>query len=324
VWHLILASTVFGAASAFFNPASTGLVPQVVSPARLQEANALLSLSRNAAELFGPAVAGVLVASVGYSLVFAIDSASFVASLLCLALMQPVGSVRGQAQSFLADAREGIREVLARPWMRATLTADAFGNFAIAPYFVLGPLVVRDHLGGAADWGLMMAAGAAGGIVGGMLVLRWKPSRPLVAAYLGLTAIPLALLTLVPPLPLPLLMLGAVLFTMSIVVGNTFWQTMEQQHVPNEALGRVDSVAWMVALVIMPIAYVVTGPVAEWLGVRETLLAAAAVGFCATTGVLFARSVRELRPVEEAKPLPSPAFDSAGESPVPVPPDPLP
>jgi MFS family permease len=324
VWHLIIASTIFGAASAFFNPASTGLVPQVVSPARLQEANALLSLSRNAAELFGPAVAGVLVATVGYSLVFAIDAASFVASLLCLALMRPVASARVQTQSFLDEARDGIREVLARPWMRATLTADAFGNFAIAPYFVLGPLVVRDHLGGAADWGLMMAAGAAGGIVGGMLVLRWKPSRPLVAAYLGLTAIPLALLTLVPPLPLPLLMLGAALFTMSIVVGNTFWQTMEQQHVPNEALGRVDSVAWMVALVIMPIAYVVTGPVAEWLGVRETLLAAAAVGFCATTGALFARSVRELRPVEEAKPLPSPAFDSVGELPVPAPPDPLP
>jgi MFS family permease len=325
VWHLVVASTVFGAASAFFNPASTGLVPQIVSPGRLQEANALLGLSRNASELFGPALAGVLVATVGYALVFAIDAASFVASLACLALMRPLGAVRTQAQSFLADAREGIREVLARPWMRATLTADAFGNFAIAPYLVLGPVVVRDHLGGATDWGLIVAAAAAGGIAGGMLVLRWKPERPLVAAYAGLTAIPLALLSLVPPLPLPLLMVSSALFSMSIVVGNTFWQTMEQQHVPNEVLGRVDSVSWMLALVIMPIAYAVTGPAADWLGVRETLLAAAGIGLAATSGVLLSRSVRELRRLDgRPTPLPSPAFDSVGESPVPAPQDRLP
>jgi MFS family permease len=326
VWHLVVASTVFGAASAFFNPASTGLVPQVVTPSRLQEANALLGLSRNASELFGPALAGVLVATVGYALVFAIDAASFVASLICLALMRPLGAVRAAAQSFLADAREGIREVLARPWMRTTLIADAFANFAIAPYLVLGPVVVRDHLGGATDWGLMMAAAAAGGIAGGMLVLRWKPDRPLVPAYVGLTAIPIALLSLVPPLPLALLMAGAALFSMSIVVGNTFWQTMEQQHVPNDVLGRVDSVSWMLALVIMPVAYVLTGPAAEWVGVRETLLVAAAIGLASTGGVLASRSVRELRRVDagEPRPSPSPAFDSVGESPVPAPQDPLP
>jgi MFS family permease len=324
VWHLIVASTMFGAASAFFNPASTALVPQVVSPGRLQEANALLGLSRNASELFGPVLAGVLVATAGYAVVFAIDAASFVASLVCLALMRPLGAVRTEAQSFLADAREGIREVLARPWMRATLTADAFGNFAIAPYLVLGPLVVREHLGGAPDWGLIMASAAAGGIAGGMLVLRWKPKRPLVAAYVGFTAIPLALLSLVPPLPLPLLMVGSALFSMSIVVGNTFWQTMEQQHVPNDVLGRVDSVSWMLAVVIMPIAYAVTGPAAEWIGVQETLLAAAAIGLAATTGVLLSRSVRELRRLDAATPSPSLASDSAGESPVPVLRDPPP
>jgi MFS family permease len=297
VWHLVVASVISGAASAFFNPASTGLVPQVTG--RLQEANALLGLSRNASELVGPALAGVLVATLGYSVVFAIDAASFLASLVCLALMRPLGAVRVETQSFLADAREGLREVLSRPWMRITLTADAFANFAIAPYLVLGPVVARDHLDGARDWGFIAAAAAAGGIAGSLLVLRWKPVRPLVPAYAGLTAIPIALLTLVPPLPLPLLMLGGALFTMSIVVGNTFWQTMEQQHVPNAVLGRVDSVSWMLALTIMPVAYAATGPVSEWLGVRGTLLAAAAIGFAATGGVLLSRSVRELRRLDE-------------------------
>ena len=76
VWHLAVSSAIVGAAGSFFQPASTGLVPQIVSPGRLQEANALLGLSRNAIELFGPVLSGVLVATAGYSLIWAIDAAA--------------------------------------------------------------------------------------------------------------------------------------------------------------------------------------------------------------------------------------------------------
>jgi MFS family permease len=306
VWHLIAAATLFGVATSFFQPASTGLLPQVVPAARVQEANALLGLSRNAIELFGPAVAGVLIATAGYGLIYAVDAATFAASFVCLALMRPLGSVRTAARSFLADAREGIREVLARPWIRVTVTADVFANFAIAPYFVLGPLVVQQHLDGAADWGLMMAASAAGGLAGGALTLRWKPRRPLIPAYVGLMAIPVGLLTLVPPLPLPLLMLGSLLFTGSIVVGNTFWSTMEQQHVPEEVLGRVDSVSWTGSVLIMPLAFAIVGPVAEAIGTGTALVIAAAVGFACTGGALLSRSVRELERLDDTATVPAP------------------
>lgn len=110
---------------------------------------------------------------------------------------------------------------------------------------------------------------------------------------------PLALLSLVPPVPLPLLMLGALLLAMSIVVGNTFWSTMEQQHVPEEVLGRVDSVAWTGSILIMPLAFAVAGPLADWVGVRETLLAAAAIGVACSAGALLSRSVRELQRLDD-------------------------
>ena len=302
VWNLIVAAFLFGVASSFFQPASTGLLPQIVPAERVQEANALLGLTRNGIELFGPAVAGVLIATAGYALVYLIDAVTFAASFLCLALMRSLATLRTGTQSFLADAREGIREVLARPWIRVTVTADVFTNFAIAPYFVLGPLVVQQHLDGARDWGLMMAASAAGGIAGGALTLRWKPRRPLVPAYAGLMAIPIGLLTLVPPLPLPLLMFGALLFSGSIVVGNTFWSTMEQQHVPEEVLGRVDSVSWTGSVLIMPLAFAIVGPVAEAIGVGTTLVVAAAIGLACTGGALLSRSVRELERLDEPSP----------------------
>ena len=259
VWHLVASSVVFGAAASFFRPASTGLLPQIILPGQLQEANALLALSQNAIHLFGPVVAGLLIAAVGYDLIYAVDAATFVASLWFLALMRPLGRARTRGHSFIADARDGIRAVLRRPWMRVTIIADLFGNFVFAPYFVLGPLVVREHLDGPTDWGLMMAASAAGGIAGAALVLRWKPRRPLVVAYVGLLAAPLALLSLVPPLSLQLLMLGSLLFAMAQVVQNTFWSTIAQQHVPEELLGRVDAVAWTGSILIMPVAYALAG-----------------------------------------------------------------
>ena len=115
-------------------------------------------------------------------------------------------------------------------------------------------------------------------------------------------------------------MLGAALFSFSIVVGNTFWSTAEQQHIPNEVLGRVDSVSWMVSIAIMPLAYVVTGPVADAIGVRNALLAAAAIGLCSSAGALLSRSVRELRRLE-GKPTLTPESDLAqdGDLPGPVP-----
>src|SRR5207245_11209820 len=110
LWGLAVVAAVFGGASAFFNPASTGLLPSIVSAERLQEANALIGLTRGVTEVAGPAISGVVVAAFGYGLVFAIDAASFVASFVCLAAMRlPSVIQRGDKRSMFVDAREGLR-----------------------------------------------------------------------------------------------------------------------------------------------------------------------------------------------------------------------
>lgn len=302
IWHLAASSALFGVASAFFGPASTGLVPSLVSAAHLQQANALLGLSRNGIELFGPAVSGILVSTTGYGLIFAIDTASFVASLACLAAMRlPRAPAAIPKQSFLADARDGLRVIARRRWLVITLICNALTNLTLAVYFVLGPVIVKEHFGGARDWGLIMTAGAAGGLLGGAAVLRWKPERPLRAAYVIMFVMPLQVAALAVRLPLPLLMAGAGLVFLAIVMGNTFWQTMEQQHVPREALSRVDAMSWMVSLVIMPVGFVLAGPLSEAFGERATLLAAVALAAAALLTALASPSVRDLRRLEDAE-----------------------
>ena len=314
VWHLIISSAVFGCASAFFGPASTGLVPTLVRPIHLQEANALLGFSRNAIEVFGPALSGLLVATMGYEVVFAIDAASFVVSGLFLVMMRlPTLRPVRERTSFLADVKEGAREVAARTWLWTAFISFALGNLAMAPYWVLGPLVAETELGGAKDWGLMMTGGAIGGVLGGAIAFRWKPARPLLVSFPVMLGLPAALLALAVPLPLPLLIVGSALTVVGIVLGNTLWQTVVQQEVPNEKLARVDALDWMVSLVFMPAGYILAGPLAEAIGVTETLVLAAALGIVAHLGILLVPSVRTMRRPDGAN-VADPAEDPQGEN----------
>jgi MFS family permease len=312
VWELAAGSVVFGFAGAFFNPASTGLIPSIVPVEHVQEANALLGLSRGILEVSGPAVAGVIVVTLGFGVVFAVDAASFVASFVCLAAMRlPAAIQRLGGRSMLAEAREGLTEVIARRWMVAGLACDFATNFSLAILFVLPPAIVKSHFGGARDWGFLLTAGAIGGLLGSAAAVRYKPARPLLVTYVTAFVIPLMLLAYVGPLPLVVLLIGSAVLFWQISLGNAFWATMEQQHVPAEALARVDSLLWLGSLVVYPVGLATAGPIASAIGTRTTLILAAALAAVAVAGALAVRDVRELRRIEAVEPLETAAASSA-------------
>lgn len=307
VWQLAGAAFLLGVGSSFFNPASTGLVPEIVSAARLQEANALIGLSRSAINVAGPAISGLVVATLGFGVVFAVDAASFAASFLCLVAMRlPSRVERPERRSMVAEALEGLRAVRERRWMVAALSCDFFFNFALAAYFVLGPTVVKTHFAGARDWGLMMTTGAIGALLAGAFVLRVKPQRPLRLGYALGFFMPLMLLAFALPAPLPVLMLATAMLFFNITVVNTLWVTMEQQYVPPELISRVDSLGWIVAVMVTPIGLVIVGPISGAVGVGPTLVGGALIGALSVAGALTVRELRDLERLD-AEPAPSPA-----------------
>jgi len=134
VCELVVLIALFGAGDAFFAPASTGLVPETVRADRLQQANALMSLSRSVALVAGPTISGLLVAGVGPGWVFAIDAATFAVSsgsLACLRLPKSVSEA--PRATVLVELRDGYREVRSRTWVWATVVRFSISNLAIAP-----------------------------------------------------------------------------------------------------------------------------------------------------------------------------------------------
>ncbi|NXY97861.1 MFS transporter, partial [Streptomyces sp. BR123] len=83
-WHLCVSAALYGVGTALYNPAQIGLTPELVPEDRLQDANGLLSLVADVAFLLGPALAGVLMGTVGFTWVLWIDVASFAVNLVLL------------------------------------------------------------------------------------------------------------------------------------------------------------------------------------------------------------------------------------------------
>jgi MFS family permease len=307
----VCTSALFGAAAAFFSPASTGLIPQVVSASRLQQANALVSLSRSTIAVFGPAASGLIVATAGPEWVFGVNGTTFVVSALFLARLSVPERERGPRQAFLADLAEGWREVRSRSWVAAALVNFSIVNIGIASFFVLGPLIVEEELGGAGDWAIAMTGGSIGGIVGGMLALRLKPTYPLRWAFALIIVTAVQLLGLIPPVPaVGLAALGFVTVA-AIQLSGTLWNTTLQQQIPEHVLSRVVAYDWLVSLVFMPLGYVAAAPLAESIGTDTTLACLAGVNAAACIGILLVPSVRNMRRRDDAVEEPSDAAEPA-------------
>jgi predicted MFS family arabinose efflux permease len=304
VWHLMALMALYGAAQAFFDPASTGLVPQTVSRERLQQGNGLLQLSRSTANVIGPAVAGVLVATVGPGWAFVADSGTFVVSAAFLALLRIERETRVARTRFVADLVEGWREFTSRTWVWVSVAHFAFFHlFVLAPFWVLTPIVAEEELGGAGAYATILTAMGVGAILGGVVALRVQPRRPLAVAFaVIMLEVPLYL-ALAGAAPVVLIAAFALVGSVAINFASTLWLTVLQTNIPERALSRVSSYDWLGSLVFLPAGYMLAGPAADAFGVAETLVFAAGWSLASTLVVLSLEPIRGVRRTRPKSPL---------------------
>jgi MFS family permease len=295
VWQLMALAAVNGLSSAFFFPAAVGIVPQTVPQRMLQSANSLLSLGSNASWIVGAAVGGLVVAATSPAVGIAVDAASFFLAALFLAMIRLPTSLRMEASNFLAELAVGWREFISRAWLWSIVLQFGFVNaIQLGTEGVLGPAIAKDHLGGAAAWGLILTAESIGLILGGLILLRLRPRRLLLAATLGyLLTVPF-LLGLAGPAPLVMLVALAALAGVGTETFGILWETTFQQEIPEEKYSRVSSYDALGSFVLIPLGVASAGPTAELIGTRTTILAAAAISVTATLAVLFVHDVRTI------------------------------
>lgn len=142
VWEVLLLQMLFGAGQAFFRPASTGFVPEIVDPEDRQSANSLLSMSANMATIAGPPLAAIIVAVAGAGWALGVDALSFGLSAILLASIPGGSGAAAATGSMLHELAAGWQTFRSRSWLVAMVGAFATYHLVVfAPLMVLGPLV---------------------------------------------------------------------------------------------------------------------------------------------------------------------------------------
>lgn len=295
IWHLAVIALVRAVASAFFFPAQQGIVPQTVPSSMLQSANALLRLTLNATNIGGAALGGLIVATAGPGWAIGVDALSYLLAAGFLLPMSVRAPSHGEGESFVQELAHGWHAFRTRTWIWVIVLGFAFTNGAeSAALNVLGPIVAKESLGGASVWGFILATQGVGLVVGSLVALRLRPSRPL---FVGVAV----MVTLAPPLmllaveaPWPAIAAATLLTGVSIELFSVFWDTALQTHVPNDVLSRVAAWDAIGSLVLIPAAYAVVGPVSDAIGIESTLWICSVVVVIGIPAQLLSRDVRNL------------------------------
>ncbi|RDI75014.1 Transmembrane secretion effector [Gaiella occulta] len=299
---LVALQAVYGVGAGMVVPAEVGLVPQTVSAPRLQEANAMQGMSRNLVGVLGPASGGVLVALASPGVALGVDAASFVVCAALLARIRVTPRAAALVRTtYLRELRDGWREFRSHSWLWSTVGVFGLSNmFYVGCWAVLGPEIANRELGGAGAWALILSAGGVGAVLGGVVALRYRPARPLLASVLAPMPMTLPLVGLALGWPPWLIAAVNVASGVGLSVHMTLWFTVFQREIPEHAQSRVSSYDALGSFVLIPLGMAFVGPVAVVAGVDATLWLAVAVFVVATAVIASVPSVRAMRAPQAA------------------------
>jgi len=284
---------VSGGAAAFFRPALASLQPLVVPIEQRHAANAFMGLLQSGANIAGPALAGLLVATTSPSVAFVANAGTYVVSAVTLSRVR-AHAVRMARQPLWKELGAGWSEVRSRGWYWRNLIGHGMWNTASGVLAVLAPVVAIHRLGGAAAVGIIGSAIGVGGVIGGFAAMAVRPQRPLLAANSGLALTGLLAASYVWPAHLWVVVVCAVLSMLGLAFLNACWETILQGQFPHGVLARVSSWDGLTSFVGMPVGNALAGPLAAVFGIEHALAGTAAVFVVASFAPLLARSVREL------------------------------
>lgn len=309
LWSMIVLEVLTGTGMAMFYPASAALLPQLVPEGLLQEGNSLSRMAMNTGQMGGAAAGGVLVAAAGPGWALTLCALVMSGTVPLMLTLRPARPPAvGQSPGMLRELRDGWAEVRSRTWLWVIIAQ--FGVVMAAWYGgfqVLGPVVARQHLGGAASWGAVTASEALGLVAGGLISLRFSPRRPMLFCVVAGASIALPPLALGLLLPLPAVCAATFLLGTATEVMMVLWMVALARAIPPDKLARVSSYDALGSMMAMPLGALAAGPAADAFGARGAQLGAAGLIAVVSLLCLVSRDIRGIRAADLVRVAPETA-----------------
>ncbi len=323
IWQMYVVGFAVGVLTVFFDVSYQSYLPSLVAREQLVEGNSKLEISRSAAQLAGPGLAGLLVEAVKAPGAVLIDAISFFLSAVYLFRIKaeeraPTRAERQAGPGMKEEVKEGLRWVFGNRYLRwiaaSTATFNFFGNIIGAVFLVFAVRVLDLRPG---VIGLVFAVSSIGYLVGALLAnrlsRRFGVGPTIVLGAAG--SVSLFFLAVAPTSnPIPFLIAAQAISGMGIPIYNITQVSFRQAITPERLQGRMNSVMRFIVWGVMPLGALLGGALASWFGIRFTIWVGAIGMSLAVLPVLLSpvRTLREMpEPVEE-EPLPSEADASGG------------
>ncbi|HLF73809.1 MAG TPA: MFS transporter [Anaerolineales bacterium] len=323
IWHIYIASMLFGFVEAFFFPAYQAVIPQITPSELLTSANSLNGLSQRVTGIVGPALGAALVAVGGTSLTFALDGLSFFISALCIlpllhsnldkiqrhaetvepadrpgpARQRTKGSLKAAFTRGRADLRAGFELVMTVPWIWITILIFGFVNITEAsPRAVAMPFLIKNDLGADVELlGIFGSAASLGFVVGMVWLGQYvRLRRRGLLGYLSVIVTGIVLLPFAFKLPALVLVASMFIGGLSMSVFSLIWTHTLQEMVPAEVLGRVYSIDALGSFVLLPVGFSLAGWATDRFGAPAVFLIGAIGTIVLASLGLFHPAIRNL------------------------------
>ena len=288
IWHLVVLEALAGILFSIRYPAFLGMVPILLPPEERKAAFVLISQATSAVSIVGPAVSGLIVATIGPGVALAVDASTYLVAAGLLALVKLPPGDRTQAQkSVIGDFVAGWAFARKLGWVipgaSAALVFNALWSGAVG---VLGP-VIADNTIGSDGWGIATACQALGAFGVGFALTHVTIRVPLRTIMIAFAGWCLPMLVLGTYVELWLLCLAFVVAGVCLGLLDLSWNLVVQEKVPEHMLSRIMAIDGFFSFVANPIGQLAVGPVAVAFGVGRVqigcfLLAMAVALFAAT------------------------------------------
>ncbi|MGN6319425.1 MFS transporter [Trinickia sp.] len=300
LWHVYLFAFLFGCATALDAPVRQTFVSELVGDAELPNAVALNSTSFNLARMVGPAVAGIVIASVDTGWAFVLNGVSFAAVLVSLGYMRTYELRRGpRAVRTVGGFAAGFRYVWGRPDLRATVVMlFLIGTFGLNFPIFISTMAVSVFHADASRYGALSSMMAVGTVTGALASARMgRPRFSSMVISSAVFGIGCTIAALAPSY----WTFGAALVVIGIasLLFLTTTNSLMQLSTEPEMRGRVMAIRLAVALGGTPLGAPIVGWVADHAGPRWAIVVGAASGFAAA--LVAARALAKERDGERAR-----------------------
>ena len=306
IWQLYVVGFAVGTLTVFFDVAYQSYLPSLVKREQLVDGNSKLEISRSAASLAGPGIAGVLVAAITAPYAILVDAISFFASggfILGIRRSEPQPE-RAEDRSMRKELVEGLRYLLGhrywRPIAICVALSNGFGSVGGSIFLVYA---VRELDMSAAVVGIVFGVGNVGWLLGAMVAGRLAGTLGVGKTIVGSTFLfgPAWLLIPLAPqsAPIPFLIASFTLVSFAAVVFNVTGISFQQAVTPDRMLGRLNASRRFIVWGVIPLGSLVGGILATQVGLRETLWISAVGSLLACLPVLFS-PVRSIGRMEDA------------------------